>query len=60
MSTHLYTHDEDTALLTTEGSTSFHYSFSFLPREERQAINTVYAFCRRIDDIVDENPTTDY
>ena len=60
MSTHLYTDAEDAALLTTEGSTSFHYSFTFLPREERQAINTVYAFCRRIDDIVDENPTTDH
>jgi 15-cis-phytoene synthase len=40
-------------------STSFHYSFSFLPREERKAITTVYAFCRRIDDIVDEIPSTD-
>jgi 15-cis-phytoene synthase len=60
MSTHLYTHDEDTALHSTERSTSFHYSFSFLPKEERRAINTVYAFCRRIDDIVDLDPHTDH
>ncbi len=40
--------------MSTPGSTNFHYSFSFLPREERNAIHTVYAFCRKIDDIVDE------
>lgn len=34
--------------------TNFYYSFTFLPKDERIAINTVYAFCRRIDDIVDE------
>ncbi len=58
MSTHLYTDAEDASTLTLQGSTSFHYSFSFLPREERQAINAVYAFCRRIDDIVDEDPSS--
>jgi phytoene synthase len=56
---HLYTDTEDSTALTTQGSTSFHYSFSFLPKEERKAINTVYAFCRRIDDIVDEDPSLD-
>lgn len=38
-------------------TTNFYYSFSFLPRPERQAINTVYAFCREIDDIVDDIPS---
>lgn len=38
----------------TRNKTNFYYSFSFLPKDERIAINTVYAFCRRIDDIVDE------
>lgn len=33
--------------------TSFHYSFSFLPKEKRNALRTVYAFCRTTDDIVD-------
>ena len=32
---------------------SFHFSFSLLPRDQRRAIETVYAFCRVIDDIAD-------
>jgi phytoene synthase len=35
---------------------NFSYSFSLLPKEERMAINTVYAFCSYIDDIVDNSP----
>jgi len=34
---------------------SFFYSFSMLPKEKNEAINTVYAFCRETDDIVDED-----
>lgn len=42
------------ATAITRGShTSFFYSFSFLPREQRDAIHTLYAFCRQTDDIVD-------
>lgn len=33
--------------------TSFAFSFSFLPKKRREAIRTVYAFCRTTDDIVD-------
>ena len=33
---------------------SFYYSFLFLPPERRRAITALYAFCREIDDIVDE------
>jgi 15-cis-phytoene synthase len=33
---------------------SFYYSFLFLPTEQRKAINALYAFCREVDDIVDE------
>lgn len=36
---------------------NFLYSFSFLPKEEREAINSVYAFFSYIDNIVDETPT---
>ena len=36
-------------------SSSFRYSFSFLPKTQRDALRTVYAFCRETDDIVD-NP----
>jgi phytoene synthase len=44
-----------------EGSgTSFHYSFSFLPRVKREALKIVYSFCRTTDDIVDnEKEITD-
>jgi len=45
----------DTATAITKGSrTNFYYSFSLLPRQTREAIHTVYAFCRYTDDIVDE------
>ncbi|MDH4274252.1 MAG: presqualene diphosphate synthase HpnD [Gammaproteobacteria bacterium] len=33
---------------------SFYYSFRFLPDERRQAITALYAFCREVDDAVDE------
>lgn len=33
---------------------SFYYSFLFLPQERRQAIMALYAFCREVDDVVDE------
>lgn len=33
---------------------SFYYSFLFLSPTQRQAIQAVYAFCREVDDIVDE------
>lgn len=33
---------------------SFYYAFLFLPTEKRAAITAFYAFCREVDDIVDE------
>lgn len=33
---------------------SFYYSFLFLPPEQRQAITALYAFCREVDDAVDD------
>lgn len=33
---------------------SFYYSFLFLPPPRRHAITALYAFCREVDDIVDE------
>ena len=36
---------------------SFYYAFLFLPAERRAAITAFYAFCREVDDVVDE--TTD-
>jgi len=33
---------------------SFYYAFLFLPAQRRAAITAFYAFCREIDDVVDE------
>ena len=33
---------------------SFYYSFVFLPPNRRRAITALYAFCREVDDVVDE------
>ena len=33
---------------------SFYYSFMFLPPNRRRAITALYAFCREVDDVVDE------
>lgn len=37
-----------------ESGTSFYYAFLFLPTQKRQAIHALYAFCREVDDVVDE------
>jgi len=37
-----------------KSGSSFYYSFLFLPTEQRRAITALYAFCREVDDIVDE------
>ncbi len=35
---------------------SFYYAFLFLPTHRRAAITAFYAFCREVDDVVDETP----
>lgn len=40
--------------ITRTSKTSFYYSFSLLPKQKREAIHAVYAFCRYTDDLVDE------
>lgn len=37
-----------------KSGSSFYYSFLFLPPERRRAITALYAFCREVDDVVDE------
>ena len=37
-----------------ESSSSFTLSFIFLPKTQRQAMIALYAFCREVDDVVDE------
>lgn len=39
---------------SAQSGSSFYYSFLFLSPQQRQAIQAVYAFCREVDDIVDE------
>jgi 15-cis-phytoene synthase len=48
------TPDEYCQQRTAKSGTSFYYSFMFLPPERRRAITALYAFCREVDDIVDE------
>ena len=38
----------------TQSGSSFYYSFMFLPADKRRAITALYAFCREVDDVVDE------
>ncbi|HUU14712.1 MAG TPA: presqualene diphosphate synthase HpnD [Terriglobia bacterium] len=38
---------------TSASTTNFYYSFVFLPAEKRRAIEAVYAFARRGDDVTD-------
>jgi phytoene synthase len=37
-----------------QSGSSFYYSFMFLPPERRRGIVALYAFCREVDDVVDE------
>ncbi len=45
--------------IAKKSKSSFYYAFNLLPAEQRDAMNTVYAFCRQTDDIVDEGTTSD-
>lgn len=38
----------------TRSGSSFYYAFLFLPPPRRAAITAFYAFCREVDDVVDE------
>ncbi len=49
----------DAIILPVKNSaSSFSYSFSFLPKQQREAIKTVYEFCRITDDLVDNKENT--
>lgn len=37
-----------------KSGSSFYYAFLFLPVERRRAITALYAFCREVDDVVDD------
>lgn len=40
--------------IAKNSKSSFYYAFNLLPEDKRDAMNTVYAFCRQTDDIIDE------
>jgi 15-cis-phytoene synthase len=46
------------AILTRRSGSNFYYSFLFLPRRKRHAIYALYAFCRTVDDAVDQGAAT--
>jgi phytoene synthase len=48
------TPDEYCRRKAAASGSSFYYSFLFLPRDRRRAITALYAFCREVDDVVDE------
>ncbi|GBL40596.1 all-trans-phytoene synthase [Nitrospirota bacterium] len=42
--------------LTKKSGSNFYYSFLFLPRKRRAAMYTIYAFCKEVDNAVDDPP----
>ncbi len=48
------TPDEYCQQKAAASGSSFYYSFLFLPAERRRAITALYAYCREVDDVVDE------
>jgi phytoene synthase len=47
------------AEITRRSSSNFYYAFMLLPAERRRALHAVYAFCRFIDDIADDESAGD-
>ena len=48
------TPDEYCQQKAAASGSSFYYAFHFLPPPRRRAITALYAFCREVDDVVDE------
>src|SRR5436190_20576723 len=48
------TPDEYCQQKAAASGSSFYYSFLFLSPKRRRAITALYAFCREVDDVVDE------
>ncbi|MBW7925618.1 MAG: presqualene diphosphate synthase HpnD [Burkholderiaceae bacterium] len=49
------TPDEYCRERAANSGSSFYYSFAFLSAQRRRAITALYAFCREVDDIVDDS-----
>ena len=48
------TPDDYCAAKAAQSGSSFYYSFRLLPEDRRRAITALYAYCREVDDVVDE------
>ena len=48
------TPEESCQQKAASSGSSFYYRFMFLPPNRRRAITALYAFCREVDDVVDE------
>ena len=46
--------DEYCQQKAARSGSSFYYSFLFLPPQRRRALTALYAYCREVDDVVDE------
>jgi phytoene synthase len=46
--------------ITAQHSKSFYFASGFLPEEKRSAVRALYAFCRTVDDIVDESSEAEW
>jgi len=46
--------------ITAQHSKSFYFASGFLPEEKRSAVRALYAFCRTVDDIVDESTDAEH
>ncbi len=47
--------NQEAKKISKKSKSSFYYAFNLLPANKRDAMTTLYAFCRETDDIVDEN-----
>ncbi|CAG1015134.1 15-cis-phytoene synthase [Anaerolineales bacterium] len=46
---------QQTSVITASHSKSFYFASGLLPAKKRSAVRALYAFCRTVDDIVDES-----
>ncbi len=51
--------EQTTKQIAKDSKSSFYYAFSLLPSDKREAMNNIYAFCRKTDDIIDEGLETE-
>lgn len=51
---------EPCTMMIKKGSSSFYHAFKYLPSPRKEAVYIMYAFCRMIDDAVDEPEKSPY